>query len=113
MPLPQLNIEGAVKCPNCGSEKRATDEYVEELIKARYLPGNYDKDCLQLQITFMMSLQSPLNIQQVIPMLMINYAICDACHTLYVTRILSATGKVGLPPPGGGKLPPHFPQMKG
>jgi hypothetical protein len=113
MPIPKVNIEGAKKCPSCGSEKKATDQYVKELIKGKYLPSNYPDAYLQLQVPFMIALQSPLNLQQHIPILIINYAICGECFILYVTGITSIEGQAALPPPAGGRGPMNFPQMKG
>lgn len=117
MPLPLINIEGAKKCPSCGSEKRAGVEYVQELKKAGYLPKEYKvEDCFQLQTQFVMALHMPANIQGVIPILIQKYAICGECFTIYCTGLTSMAAKMAAMPRQGGDggiPPPNFPQMKG
>ena len=104
MPFPIINIEGAKKCPSCGSEKLATSDYIAQLKKGLYLPKNFDEDCLQMQIPFMMALNSPLNIQQQIPILIINFAICSECFTQYVTKLTSG-GSIMQQQPGQRQPP--------
>ena len=102
MPLPIVAIEGTKKCPSCGCEKRATEDYIKALKKGLYLPKDFKEDCLQIQIPFMMAMQSPLNIQQQIPILFINFAVCADCFTIYANNIISAAGQAmpGQPPMG-------------
>jgi len=99
MPLPIIKIEGAKKCPKCGSDKRATADYVQELKKGFYLPKDFNEDCLQVQVAFGQAVQRPLNIQQQVPVLLINFAVCGKCYTMYVTNITSVAAQMA-PPPG-------------
>jgi hypothetical protein len=113
MPIPVINIEGAKSCPNCGKEKGVTEDYIQSLKDAGYLPKKYNLDCLQLQAAFDMALQSPVNIQQIIPVLIITYRVCE-CGMIYWTKIQSIGAKLGMPPPqssGEGEM--GFPKMKG
>lgn len=95
MPLPVVNIKGPGKCPKCGSAKKALDQYVEELVTGKYLPKNFlGGNPVKLSVPITDVTNSPLNIQQKIPVLIIDIAVCGEpdCMNIWCDGIVSVEG---------------------
>lgn len=90
MPLPVIDIKCADKCTKCESTKIATAEYIKALRDGGYVPKTVpDDQCLFMQFPFLTALTNPANLQGLIPTLVIYFAVCGECFTMYPTRIVS------------------------
>lgn len=105
-------IEGAIKCPSCGSEKQVGQDYLSELEAEGKVPKGAFKDGLVLNIPIMQALMSPVMVNPEIPVLVIAFDICGKCFTIYSRKVdlkfQPIKVKFGGPAPKGGLNPPFF-----
>lgn len=82
----EFPIQGADKCPHCGSTDKKVGAYFDELERTNKVPQGSLAGGAKFQIPIVQVLTGGLTVGR-IPVISIYWEVCGKCFTFYVTKV--------------------------